>query len=239
MFTSQQTHQKNQFSNYKQPLPCTVVQQPPKSIGRLKSAEEIRANKSRQNSSNAPFFSPDSFVSFMSQESTCSVLTTVPVEGKKRLQRSYIFCRSKEHSSWEKCKVAGKASKLNATVVQESQTGHRCFIHCLGKLNHFVEEAVTAPIDPIYEKNPRHCMHIVVNKIIQVPVTSGLPSSNPSYISFKRIIQLQLLGKDAVEMDEYTNQHFHLQGVIDWITEFGNKLKITRRVFHRLKRLRG
>ena len=239
MFTTEQTNQKHRFSNYKQPVPRSVVQQPSQRIGRLKSAEEMRSRKSKKPSSNAHFLSQDSYVSVMSQESSFSVPSTVPVEGKKRSQRSCIFCKSKEHASWDKCKVEGKASKLNATVVQESQLGYRCFINGLAQMNHFVEEAVTEEIDLIHEKIPRRCIHIVVNKIIQVPVSSGLPTSNPSYISFKRVVQLQLLGQGAVEMDEYTNQHFHLQGVIDWITEFGNKLKITRRVFHRLKRFRG
>jgi len=145
------------------------------------------------------------------------------------------FCGTKEHSSWEKCKVEGKASKLNATVVQESQSGYRLFMTYLKQPNHYIEKAVTTSIEPIYDKIPHRCRHIVVHNIVQVPVTSGFPSSHPSCIQFNRIIQLQIFAKFAIEIDEYSNKYFHLQGVIDWITESGNKKKITRRVFHRLK----
>ena len=167
----------------------------------------------------------------LTQESNSSI----PAPGKPPAKWSCQFCGTSEHSNWSVCKKEGKASKLNATVVQESLDGYRLFADQLYTMNHFVEEHHNQLNETIFDKIPSRCKHIIVNAIIQVPLTTGIAPHSSSCFAVGRVVQLQLLANKAVELEEYKNKYFQLRSVIEWITESGNKRKITKRVFHRLK----
>jgi len=101
----------------------------------------------------------------------------------------------------------------------------------------FLDEKATETIDIIHDKIPQRCKHIIVIAIVQIPMTSGIVPQASTLIQYRRVLQLQLLGINAVDLGEYNNKYFQLRPVCEWITEYGNKSKIVRRVFHRLKTL--
>lgn len=233
-FATEKANESNKFSSVALPVPRTVARPAGNSVCRLKSSAEIRSQgKKKSRNTKADVIGISSSQLCLTQESASSV----PAPSKQSAKRTCVFCGTQEHRGWSVCKKEGKASKLNAVIVHESSHGYRSFVDNLYNPNFFLDEKATEIIDIIHDKIPQRCKHIIVIAIVQIPMTSGIVPQASTLIQYRRVLQLQLLGNNAVDLGEYNNKYFQLRPVCEWITEYGNKSKIVRRVFHRLKTL--
>ena len=224
-FKSDKANDGNMFGGPTHPVTRTVAKQAGNVSQRMKSSAEINHRKCRTKH-NSP--SPKK-----SQDSPSSSPVSIG-----RNKRSCKFCRSTDHTSWTRCVSEGKASQLNATVVQGSFASYRSFIDQINHPNYFIVQTSLTSDGQVLDKIPSQCRHIVVNAIYQVPLPDGSTSSMSHFDvqdPRRRVVQLQLLDKNANYIADYDNQSFDIKALVDWIIVSASFRAITKRLFHRLK----
>ena len=230
-FQSTNANKDSAFS-YEKPVARVAANLPGNMSSRLKSSVEIGSSRSKRHktnqSTNQDNINKNPPADF-SQDSSCSP----PISGTGNKGRSCLFCGARDHAHWSVCKVSGHASKLRATVVEESLSGYRMFSDQLCLENHFVTDTML-PDSVVLDKIPYRCRHVIVVKLCNGYNLPKCDSQVTPYNPSTRTVQLVLLGKDAVEIHDYKTCYFHLRVLNEWITIAGSRRKIRCRVFHRL-----